>query len=60
MALTVDFAAPVADGAFDLALRAVRTNHTYQHWSVELRQQGEAKVTAMAVFATAIDRYFKG
>jgi acyl-CoA thioesterase len=53
LALTVNFAAPVADGAFDLSLRVVRTNRTNQHWTVELSQDGEAKATATAVFAIA-------
>jgi acyl-CoA thioesterase len=53
LALTVNYAAPVVDGDFDLSLRVVRTNRTNQHWNVELRQDGEAKATATAVFATA-------
>jgi acyl-CoA thioesterase len=53
LALTVNYAAPVVDGDFDLSLRVVRTNRTNQHWTVELRQDGEAKATATAVFATA-------
>ncbi|OBH07822.1 acyl-CoA thioesterase [Mycobacterium sp. E2699] len=57
LALTVNYAAPVADGDFDLALRAVRTNRTNQHWNVELTQEGEAKATATAVFATARDSW---
>lgn len=57
LAFTVNFAAPVADGAFDLFLRVVRTNRTNQHWYVELRQHGEAKTTATAVFATARDSW---
>lgn len=52
LALTLNYAAPVADGAFDLSLRVVRTNRTNQHWNVELRQDGETKATATAVFAT--------
>ncbi len=57
LALTLNFAAAVADGAFDLSLRTVRTNRTNQHWSVELRQDGEIKATATAVFATARDSW---
>lgn len=57
LALTVNFAAPVADGAFELSLRVVRTNRTNQHWYVELRQEGEARATATAVFATARDSW---
>ena len=50
VALTVNFAAPVADGEFDIALRAARTNRTNQHWIVELTQDGETKTTATALF----------
>ncbi|SPM26632.1 acyl-CoA thioesterase [Mycobacterium terramassiliense] len=57
LALTVNFAAPVADGAFDLSLRVVRTNRTNQHWYVELSQEGAVKATATAVFATARDSW---
>jgi acyl-CoA thioesterase len=53
LAMTVNYAAPVADGRFDLSLRVVRTNRTNQHWNVELGQDGEAKATATAVYATA-------
>jgi acyl-CoA thioesterase len=57
LALTVNFAAPVADGAFDVSLRVVRTNRTNQHWYVDLRQEGETKATATAVFATVRDSW---
>src|SRR6201999_1554271 len=32
LALTVNFTAPIADGDFDISLRAARTNRTTQHW----------------------------
>ena len=50
-ALTVNFCGPIADGAFEIATRAVRTNRSSQHWSMELEQGGEIAVTATAVFA---------
>lgn len=49
LALTVNFAAPVADGEFDVAVRAARTNRSNQHWILELFQDGEVKTTATAV-----------
>ena len=49
LALTVNFAAPVADGDFEVAVRAARTNRSNQHWTLELRQDGEVKTTATAV-----------
>src|SRR5689334_6008943 len=36
LALTVNFAAPIADGDFDVTARCVRTNRSNQHWFVEL------------------------
>lgn len=51
LALTVNFAAPIADGDFDIGLRAARTNRTNQHWIVELSQEGVVKTTATAIFA---------
>ena len=49
LALTVNFAAPVADGDFEVAVRAARTNRSNQDWTLELRQDGEVKTTATAV-----------
>lgn len=51
LALTVNFAGPVADGGFRISARAVRTNRSTQHWSIELRQGDEVAATATAVFA---------
>lgn len=57
VSLTANFVAPVADGAFDIAARAVRTNRSNQHWLVELSQNGEIKTNASAVFATRRDTW---
>jgi acyl-CoA thioesterase len=57
VALTVNFAAPIADGEFDLVVDAVRTNRTNQHWYVQLRQDGEVKTTATAVFGIRRDTW---
>lgn len=51
VALTVNFAAPLADGDFRITARPVRTNRTNQHWMIELAQGGEVAATATAVFA---------
>lgn len=51
IALTVNFASPIADGAFDIDASAVRTNRSTQHWSINLTQNGEVAATATAVFA---------
>lgn len=46
VSLTVNFCAALADGPFTALARAVRTNRSTQHWTVELQQAGEAVVTA--------------
>jgi acyl-CoA thioesterase len=51
ISLTVNFAAALADGEFDIVARAARTNRSTQHWVIELTQAGETAATATAVFA---------
>jgi acyl-CoA thioesterase len=51
VALTVNFAGPIADGPFEISARASRTNRSTQHWSLELSQRGVIATTATAVFA---------
>ncbi|WP_454621681.1 acyl-CoA thioesterase [Bradyrhizobium cenepequi] len=52
LALTVNYCAPVAQGAFDLDVRLVKANRSSQHWSVEMTQGGgEVATLATAVFA---------
>lgn len=51
LSLTVNFAAAVADGAFEVQATPVRTNRSTQHWSLSLLQQGEVVVTATAITA---------
>jgi acyl-CoA thioesterase len=52
LALTVNYCAPIAEGAFDLDVRLVKANRSTQHWSVELTQGGaEVATLATAVFA---------
>ncbi len=57
LALTVNYLAPIVDGEFRIAARAVRTNRSNQHWQVELSQDGEPKTTATAVFAAQRDTW---
>jgi acyl-CoA thioesterase len=57
LALTINFAAPIADGDFDISLRAARTNRTNQHWILELSQDGDAKTTATALFGLRRDTW---
>lgn len=51
VALTVNFAAALADGEFTIVARALRTNRSTQHWAIELSQGGEVAASATAVFA---------
>ncbi len=52
LSLTVNYCAPIAEGAFDLDVRLVKANRSTQHWCVELSQGGnEVATLATAVFA---------
>jgi len=57
IALTVNFAAPIADGAFDITTTAVRTNRTNQHWLMELSQDDAVTTNATAVFGLRRDTW---
>ena len=50
-ALTVNFAAALADGPFVARTRLARSNRSTQHWIVELLQQGDTVVTATVLTA---------
>lgn len=52
IALTVNFASPVADGDYEVEARPVRTNRSTQHWTMALTQGDGVAATATAVFAT--------
>ncbi len=56
-ALTLNFAAALADGAFELDARPVRTNRSTQHWVIEARQAGAVVLTATAVTAARRDTW---
>ncbi len=51
VALTVNYAAALADGPFEVVARPARTNRSTQHWVVEIVQAGETVLTATAVTA---------
>ncbi|RBO90646.1 acyl-CoA thioesterase [Nocardia puris] len=50
VALTVNYAAPIADGEFEVRARPARTNRSTQHWTLKLGRDGEVSTTATAVF----------
>ncbi len=52
VALTVNYAAALADGPFEVTARAARTNRSTQHWVVEIVQAGETVLTVTALTAT--------
>ena len=52
-ALTVNFCAAVAEGAFDIAVRLVRDGRSTQHWNVELSQEGRGVATTASVVTAA-------
>lgn len=59
VALTVNYAGPVADGAFTARARPVRTNRSTQHWLVELLQadaSGAEQLSTTATVVTAVRR----
>ncbi|MDT5226539.1 MAG: hypothetical protein QOH94_332 [Mycobacterium sp.] len=57
IALTVNFAAPIADGEFEISRRAARTNRTNQHWIVEMSQGDVVTTTATAIFGIRRDTW---
>lgn len=57
LALTINFAAPVAEGEWELATTAARTNRTNQHWTFTLSQGDGPVVTGTAVFGIRRDTW---
>lgn len=57
VSLTVNFAAPIADGTYRILAEPVRTNRSTQHWSISLIQGDELTTTASAVFARRKDTW---
>ncbi|MEO8248047.1 MAG: thioesterase family protein [Burkholderiales bacterium] len=51
VALTVNFAAALASGPFEVIARPARTNRSTQHWVVEMQQSGQTVLTATVVTA---------
>lgn len=51
VALTVNFAAAVEDGEFEIVAKPARTNRSTQHWIVTIEQKGEVVTTATVLTA---------
>ncbi len=56
IALTVNFAAALGEGAFEVRALPVRTNRSTQHWSVEIFQDGSDGPSTTASVVTAARR----
>lgn len=54
VALTVNYASGLAQGAFKAVATPVRTNRSTQHWVLELRQADTSGVEAVVLTGTAI------
>lgn len=50
LSLTLNYAAPIADGDWDLHTEIIRTNRTNQHWVIQIVQNGTTVSTGSAVF----------
>lgn len=57
VALTVNFCAAVADGAFLITATPVRTNRSTQHWTLAMAQGGDTVFTGTAVTAVRRDTW---
>ncbi len=57
VSLTINYAAPIADGEYRIHAVPVRTNRSTQHWSITLSQGKELTTTATAVFALRRDTW---
>jgi acyl-CoA thioesterase len=54
IALTVNYAAAIEAGAFDIQATAVRTNRSTQHWTVQITQAGPSGAPNMTTTATVV------
>lgn len=54
IALTVNYAAAIAAGAFDVQATPVRTNRSTQHWTIELTQRGPDGTPQMTTTGTVV------
>jgi acyl-coenzyme A thioesterase PaaI-like protein len=54
VALTVNFAAAIADGEFTVVAQPTRTNRSTQHWSIVFTQRDAAGTDSIVLTATAM------
>jgi acyl-CoA thioesterase len=58
LAMTINYCAPVAKGAFEVIVSEKRTNRSTQHFAVEMKQGAETIATATLVFAARPEGFF--
>jgi len=56
-ALTINYVAPIADGAWQLVVEEVRTNRSNQHWLFRIIQDEQVVTTGSMVFAAVRDTW---
>ncbi|CQD16855.1 hypothetical protein BN000_03596 [Mycobacterium europaeum] len=56
LALTVNYAAPIADGGFEISLRAARTNRSNQHWETTSSCAPRTPTASVAATSTRAHR----
>ncbi|BES70123.1 hypothetical protein RE428_11410 [Marinobacter nanhaiticus D15-8W] len=57
VAMTVNFAAPMAETEFEIVPKVSRTNRSTQHWTLELVQDGAIVATATVFLAIRGDSW---
>lgn len=57
LALTLNFAAPIAYGAWQIRPQLIRTNRTNQHWTFTVEQDGAVVGSGSAVFGITRDTW---
>ena len=58
IAMTINYCAPVAKGAFDIHVSEKRTNRSTQHFAVEMTQEADTIITSTSVFASRPEGFF--
>lgn len=59
LAVTINYCAPVAKGAFDLRVAEKRTNRSTQHFTIGMTQGADTIITASVVFAARPEGFFQ-
>ncbi len=60
VAFTVNYAAPLVRGSFVIVSRAVRTNRSTQHWTVEMLQDDANGVSGIVLTASVVTALRRG